>query len=176
MVADQFGKFAYTGPSKRRCPPLAGEWAQRDYLYAGALPLAKAQDLAERDFLDDAEREFVAASVGVVRSASEKKRRDLQRMIAGVSVVAVVALALAITSFVQYSRAQSARREANQAAQRAKLARSEAEKLINFLVGDLHDKLKPIGKLDLLAEISNRVRAYYQNFADRERSPEALKQ
>jgi tetratricopeptide (TPR) repeat protein len=43
-------------------------------------------------------------------------------------------------------------------------------------VGDLHDKLKPIGKLDLLAEISNRVRAYYQNFADRERSPEALKQ
>jgi tetratricopeptide (TPR) repeat protein len=33
-----------------------------------------------------------------------------------------------------------------------------------------------IGKLDLLAEISNRVRAYYQNFADRERSPEALKQ
>jgi tetratricopeptide (TPR) repeat protein len=147
-----------------------------DYLYAGALPLAKAQDLAERDFLDDAEREFVAASVGVARSASEKKRRNLQRMIAGVSVVAVVALALAITSFVQYSRAQSARREANQAAQRAKLARSEAEKLINFLVGDLHDKLKPIGKLDLLAEISNRVRAYYQNFADRERSPEALKQ
>jgi tetratricopeptide (TPR) repeat protein len=77
---------------------------------------------------------------------------------------------------VQYSRAQSARKEANQAAQRAKLARSEAEKLINFLVGDLHDEMKPIGKLDLLAEISNRVRAYYQNFADRERSPEALKE
>jgi hypothetical protein len=40
-------------------------------------------------------------------------------MIAGVSVVAVVALALDITSFVRYSRAQLARREANQAAQRA---------------------------------------------------------
>jgi hypothetical protein len=49
-------------------------------------------------------------------------------------------------------------------------------RLINFLLGDLHDKLKPIGKLDLLAEISNRVRAYYQNFVDRKRSPEALKQ
>jgi tetratricopeptide (TPR) repeat protein len=147
-----------------------------DYLYASALPLAKAQDLAERDFLDDAEREFVAASVRMARSASEKKRRNLHRVIAGVSTVAVVAFALAITSFVQYSRAKAARRQASQAAQRAKLARSEAEKLINFLVGDLHDKLKPIGKLDLLAEISNRVRAYYENFAEREKNPEALKQ
>jgi tetratricopeptide (TPR) repeat protein len=147
-----------------------------DYLYASALPLAKAQDLAERDFLDDTEREFVVASARVARSASERKRRNLHRVIAGVSAVAVVALALAITSFVQYSQARAARREANQAAQRAKLARSEAEKLINFLVGDLHDKLKPIGKLDLLAEISKRVRAYYENFADRDRNPEALKQ
>lgn len=121
-----------------------------DYLYAAALPLAKAQDLADRDFLDDAEREFVTASVRAARSTSERKRRNLHR----VSAVAVVALALAITSFVQYSRARAARREASQAAQRAKLARTEAEKLINFLVGDLHDKLKPIGKLDLLAEES----------------------
>jgi tetratricopeptide (TPR) repeat protein len=147
-----------------------------DYLYAGALPLAKAHDLAERDFLDDAEREFVDASVRAARSASEKKRRNLHRVIAGVSVVAIVAIVLAITSFVQYSRARAAKRQAGQAAQRAKLARTEAEKLINFLVGDLHDKLKPIGRLDLLAEISKRVRAYYENFAEREKNPEALKQ
>jgi hypothetical protein len=67
--------FRTAGPGKRQCPRWRHSGRNDDYLYAGASPDG---------------------------SASEKKRRSLQRMIAGVSVVAVVALALAITSFVRY--------------------------------------------------------------------------
>jgi hypothetical protein len=75
VVADQFGEFAHAGPGKRQCPRWRHSGRNDDYLYAGASPDG---------------------------SASEKKRRSLQRMIAGVSVLAVVALSLAITSFVRY--------------------------------------------------------------------------
>lgn len=39
--------------------------------------------------------------------------------------------------------------------------RREAEGLVSFMVGDLKDKLEPIGKLDVLDGVGSRVLAYY---------------
>jgi tetratricopeptide (TPR) repeat protein len=53
---------------------------------------------------------------------------------------------------------------ARQQRNRAVLARSEAEGLIQFMLFDLRDKLEPIGRLDLLEDVNRRTRAYYQAF------------
>ena len=47
---------------------------------------------------------------------------------------------------------------------RATHARSESEKLIQFMLFDLRDKLEPIGRLDLLEDVNRRTREYYQAF------------
>ena len=51
----------------------------------------------------------------------------------------------------------------------------EAEKLIEFMIFDLHDKLEPIGRLNLLDEVNGRVQAYYDSFAGNEESPEIVR-
>ena len=49
-----------------------------------------------------------------------------------------------------------------QARDAARDQRREAEGLIGFMLGDLKDKLEPIGKLDALDGVGARVLAYYQ--------------
>ena len=49
-----------------------------------------------------------------------------------------------------------------QARDAARDQRREAEGLVGFMVGDLKDKLEPIGKLDALDGVGARVLAYYQ--------------
>ena len=50
--------------------------------------------------------------------------------------------------------------------QRADVARTRAEGLIDYMVIDLRDKLKPVGRLDLMAGINERVNAYYEQLGD----------
>jgi tetratricopeptide (TPR) repeat protein len=49
-----------------------------------------------------------------------------------------------------------------QAIRRAEQAREAAEEVLNYLVFDLRDKLKPIGKLDIVEDVQKRVNAYYE--------------
>ncbi len=49
-----------------------------------------------------------------------------------------------------------------QARDSARDQRREAEGLISFMLGDLKDKLEPIGRLDALDGVGGRVLAYYQ--------------
>ena len=55
-----------------------------------------------------------------------------------------------------------------QARDSARDQRREAEGLVEFMVGDLKDKLEPIGRLDALDGVGSRVLAYYskQDTAD----------
>lgn len=63
-----------------------------------------------------------------------------------------------------------------QARDAARDQRRQAEGLVEFMLGDLRDKLEPIGKLDALDAVGNRALAYYskQNLSDL--SDEALAQ
>jgi tetratricopeptide (TPR) repeat protein len=54
--------------------------------------------------------------------------------------------------------------------------RREAEGLVEFMVGDLRDKLEPIGKLDVLDGVGSRVLAYYSRQDTSELSDDALVQ
>jgi tetratricopeptide (TPR) repeat protein len=53
---------------------------------------------------------------------------------------------------------------ARQQRNRAVHARSEAERLIEFMLFDLRDRLEPIGRLDLLEGVNRRTRGFYEAF------------
>jgi len=81
----------------------------------------------------------------------EEKRKRRNRVIWG-SVTAVILLIMAgltVFSSIQKNRAQH--------------SRNEAEKLIEYMLFDLKNKLEPIGKLSILEDIQRAVGDYYQN-------------
>jgi tetratricopeptide (TPR) repeat protein len=63
-----------------------------------------------------------------------------------------------------------------QARDSARDQRREAEGLIGFMLGDLKDKLEPVGRLDALDGVGARVLAYYQKQDKSELSDAALSQ
>lgn len=54
--------------------------------------------------------------------------------------------------------------------------RRQAESLVEFMLGDLKDKLEPIGKLDALDGVGSRILEYYSHQDTKELSDEALAQ
>lgn len=54
--------------------------------------------------------------------------------------------------------------------------RREAEGLVGFMLGDLKDKLEPLGRLDVLDSVGSRALAYYQNQDKSGLSDESLAQ
>lgn len=65
---------------------------------------------------------------------------------------------LAIFGFMQFQ----AKQEADAARNRAERARTVAEEVLSFMVFDLRDKLEPIGRLDIVKEVQQRVNRYYE--------------
>jgi tetratricopeptide (TPR) repeat protein len=97
---------------------------------------------------------LVAGMLGV--GLDELVRRDQTRRQRQLAYLAAASLAgMAITSTLAVTAIQS--RDA------ARDQRRQAEGLIGFMLGDLKDKLEPIGKLDALDGVGKRVLAYYHN-------------
>ena len=99
---------------------------------------------------------------------SAREAREALRQIAGrsqrrIRFGAVAALLLvAILSGYKYTVDLRAEREAALAAQdRAEQARAEAEELAGFMLLDLYDGLRAVGKLDLLEPVALQAQRYY---------------
>ena len=97
-------------------------------------------------------------------------------VMAGITAALIVAVVFGVVSYRQYRRAERAKVAADQAAKRATLARNDAGKLINYMTIDLRDKLKPIGRLDLLDDVNQRVLGYYASLGSDGDSPDVLSQ
>jgi tetratricopeptide (TPR) repeat protein len=106
--------------------------------------VSQASDLLTlQDFaLPTLEQEFVRASIHRARLAERIK-------FAVTVLIGILALLTAIFAF----RAQSARQESER-------SRSEAESLMTYMLGDFVEKLRPIGRLDLLDDVGNKALAY----------------
>jgi tetratricopeptide (TPR) repeat protein len=95
---------------------------------------------------------LVAGMLGV--GLDELVRREQTRRQRRLAYVAAASVAgMAVTSTLAVT-AIEARNEARD-------QRREAEGLVAFMVGDLKDKLEPIGRLDALDGVGTRVLAYY---------------
>jgi eukaryotic-like serine/threonine-protein kinase len=151
---------------------------QRDDLLGPGLPLAEGEKLL-KDFepsLSQAQTDYVRASIAEEKRKHRSRDRIRYVVMAGISAALIVAVAFGLVSYRQFRRAERSKIAADKAAKRATLARNEAEKLINFLTIDLRDKLKPIGRLDLLADVNQRVEGYYNAFPNTDDRPEAQQQ
>ena len=143
-------KFDRRGrPTPKRAEPLAADF--RDGEEGKRLALLK----------------LVAGMLGVglddlVQRETTRRHRQLAWLAAGSIAGMGVTSTLAVTAI----QARDAARE----------QRREAEGLVGFMLGDLKDKLEPIGRLDALDAVGSRALAYYQHQDKGDLSDEALAQ
>jgi len=94
-------------------------------------------------------------------------QRDLQRRQRRVTVITGAAIALSLTMSTLTFFAISARSEAER-------RKAEAEDLIEFMLSDLRAKLEPVGRLDVLDAVGEKVIAYYDERDPRQMSSDDL--
>ena len=110
---------------------------------------------------------LVAGMLGV--GLDELVQRETTRRHRRLAYVAAASLAgMAVTSTLAVT--------AIQARNSAREQRREAEGLVEFMLGDLKDKLEPIGRLDALDGVGQRVLTYYQNQDASELTDSGLRQ
>ncbi len=101
------------------------------------------------------------------REAQRRYRRMLAIVIASI-VGMTLALVLAGTAWVARNEALHARNEALMARNDAQRRQAQAEDLLGFMLGDLRDKLKTVGRLDLLDSIYDKATGYFASLDPRD--------
>ncbi len=86
-------------------------------------------------------------------------RRNALASVAGGAVLLALLVGMVLALYgMEEARAG---RDAAEVAQRlAEQRRQDAERLVQFMLGDLHDRLRPIGRLDLLDAVGQEALAY----------------
>ncbi|MCL1119933.1 winged helix-turn-helix domain-containing protein [Shewanella seohaensis] len=141
---------------KSRLQHLSQRWLSEAkhsaYLLAEGKPLKEAQSLRQNPLfdLDERETDFIAAS---------SKRATMLRWTRRITVALLCVLTL--TSVIMSARSI----EAEKLAQQKRLA---AEDLLGFMVGDFADKMRGIGRMDLLDGISNKALEYFTDFSSQD--------
>ena len=138
---------------KSRLRHLSQRWRAEQqnsaYLLAEGKPLQEALLLQQNRLfqLDNEETEFIQAS----NAKARLKRWTRRGTVAILCLLTVTAVSMGVRSF-----------QAEQQAQQKRLA---AENLLGFMVGDFADKLRSIGRMDLLDGISNKALEYFTDYS-----------
>ncbi|MEO3864306.1 nSTAND1 domain-containing NTPase [Rheinheimera fenheensis] len=138
---------------KSRLLHLSQRWRSEQknsaYLLAEGKPLQEALLLQQNHLfqLDNEEAEFIQAS----NTRARLKRWTRRATVSLLCVLTVTAMTMGVRSF-----------QAEQQAQQKRLA---AENLLGFMVGDFADKLRSIGRMDLLDGISNKALEYFTDYS-----------
>jgi len=141
---------------KSRLQHLTQRWLAEQqnsaYLLADGKPLQEAQTLLNNSLfsLEADERRFIQVSANKARL----KRWTRRGTIAMLCLLSFTAVTMSFRSF-----------NAEQLAQQKRLA---AENLLGFMVGEFADKLRSIGRMDLLDGISNKALEYFSELSDEE--------
>ena len=121
-------------PTGRRAEPLAADL--RDSAEGRRLGLMK----------------LIAGMLGVgLDDLVQREATRRQRRLAWLAAASLAGMAVTSTLAIAAIQARDAARD----------QRREAESLVAFMLGDLKDKLEPIGRLDALDGVGTRVLAYY---------------
>lgn len=103
------------------------------------------------------------AEADLIRQSARRARHFELARIVGLGLI--ILLAILNSAFALY---------AHQAQRAAEARRAEVEGLVDFMLGDFADKLRPLGKLNLLESISGKALQYLQASPERELSEAAL--
>ncbi|MDE2085312.1 MAG: ATP-binding protein [Xanthomonadaceae bacterium] len=116
--------------------------------------LASRNSRREREAREEAERQLAAQRE---REAAVHRALVRARTIASVCVVLMLlAIAGAIFGFINMRHARTAEAEAQK-------SRSDAEKLVSFLIEDFYAELAPTGRLDTLGKLAHMTVGYYDS-------------
>jgi eukaryotic-like serine/threonine-protein kinase len=117
------------------------------------------------DSLRNAALRIAAGLLGV--GIDKLRQRDAQRQARRWSVVAAGSLVVAVLMVALAAAAVLARQE-------SELRRQQAENLIGFMLGDLREKLQPIGRLDVLDAVGDQAMDYFAMLGERGSDQEML--
>ncbi|MGI8561642.1 MAG: hypothetical protein ACR2J7_09475, partial [Luteimonas sp.] len=124
--------------------------------------LASRELRYEREARDEAQRQL---AVQQEREATTRRALVRARAVAGVcAVLMVLAIGSAVFGWMNLRRARVAEADAEK-------SRSDAEKLVAFLIEDFYTELEPTGRLDTLGKLAHRTVAYYDGLPRDQMTP-----
>jgi eukaryotic-like serine/threonine-protein kinase len=115
------------------------------------------------------DRPTAAEALARIRSILERPKR---RARIGLIAAAITMVVLAAGKYTLDLRAE--RSIALAAQEEARQRRADAEELIGFMLGDLREKLAPLGKLDILDAAGVKALEYYESLDSESLTPEEL--
>lgn len=149
-LSDSVMRHADDRPAARR---LARELrGDLDNIVARALKKQPSERYANAALLADDLRRYLNHEPVTARADSVGYRvgKFIRRHGLGLAAGTIAALALATGAAIAMLEAREARHQ-----------RAQAEKLIEFMLGDLRKKLEPVGRLEALDAVGDRALAYY---------------
>lgn len=148
LLAEDIASFVDREPQRR--PASAREVAER----LRALEQRRQRLVAERREREEAE---------AARRALERSRRR-RKVLAATTAAAVLVAAMVSILAVQAMRAREV----------AEQRRGQAEDLISFMLGDLRNKLQPLGRLEILDDVGDKALDYFAAVPEGELSDSEL--
>jgi tetratricopeptide (TPR) repeat protein len=134
-----------------------------------------------KDGKQNAKLKLIAGMLDV--SFDALKQREQQRRIRRMTAITALAvcvmavtIVLAIFALVSRHRAVIAQHEAVVAQQAAQRRQKQAEGLVNFMLGDLNDKLAQVQRLDIMQAVDDKATAYFQSLPSTDVNDTALAQ
>jgi len=104
------------------------------------------------------------------------KRRELQRRTRRMAALATLALIVMAATTTLAIMAVIARNAAVVASQAAERRQKQAEDLVDFMLGDLNDKLRQVSRLDILEAVDDQAMNYFQSLPTADVTDAALAQ
>lgn len=150
--------------SLRDWQQLAGKHKEQDKALLQGIALERAHEwlLDDRSGLRKSEKNYIRKSYQIAELRRKKQRNRMIGFVSALILATVISAWLALSE--QRQREQTEK------------ALSEANTVIEFINFDLHDKLEPLGRLDIMDDIQKRVISYYNNLGNKIANEEFLRQ
>jgi eukaryotic-like serine/threonine-protein kinase len=136
-------------------------------------PIA-ADARADKDGRTNAKLKLIAGLLDLDFDAL--KRRELKRRYRRMAALAALALIVMAATTTLAIMAVIARNAAVVASQAAERRQKQAEGLVDFMLGDLTDKLRQVSRLDILETVDDQAMSYFQSLPTSDATDEALAQ
>lgn len=156
------------------CPALRFQIGEDGKLTETRAEPVAADARAGKDGKADAKLKLIAGLLDL--GFDQLKQRELRRRARRMTVVAVLALLVMTVTTLLAISAVIARNDANSARQAAERRQKQAEELVNFMLGDLNDKLSQINRLDIIESVDDKAMDYFKSLPTSDVTDKAIVQ
>ncbi|WP_445144908.1 TIR domain-containing protein [Dyella sp. Tek66A03] len=127
-----------------------------------------------KDSRSTAKLKLIAGMLDI--SFDSLRQRELQRRHRRMTAITAAALVVMAVTTALAIRATIAQHAADVASQVAERRQKQAEDLVDFMLGDLNDKLQEVKRLDIMEAVDNKAMAYFASLPLTDVTGQALAQ